>query len=207
MPRSWFALLALMLSLTLSAAARAADTEAPEPTFTARRFVLQLRSGVATNVGFVGALAEVNLHDRLALNAGIGTNFYGLSSAFGVRLRPLIFTSSPGTRVPIVWALTLEGSLSRGAVGQQPSIDFCIEECPARSSVVTRSVNWGQLELGAEMRAGPYQFLGSLGWARILGQPRFTCVYDNTGRAFDCTDEQRVRSRTFVVTFAAGYAF
>jgi hypothetical protein len=194
-------------SATESTAVQTADSEAAEAAFTARRFVLQLRSGVATSVGFVGTLAEFNVHERLALNAGFGTNFYGLSSAFGVRLRPLIFSSSSATRAPSAWAVTLEGSLSRGAVGEQPDLAFCIEECAARSSVVTRSVNWGQLEVGAEMRAGHYQFLGSLGWARILGNPRFTCVYDNTGTAFDCTNEQRLRSRTVVLTFAAGYAF
>ena len=207
MPRSCFLCLVFALLLSGSAAAHAAESELAEPDFTSHRFGLQLRSGVATSVGFVGALAEFNLHDRLAVNAGVGTNFYGLSSAFGVRLRPLIFRSSALTRMPMVWALTLEGSLSRGAVGEQPDLAYCIEECVARSSVVTRSVNWGQIEVGAEMRAGHYQFLGSLGGAVILGSPRFTCVHDATGAAFDCTDEQRVRSRTFVLTFAAGYVF
>jgi hypothetical protein len=190
----------------------AADAPATEPDFTTRRFVLQLRTGLATSVGFVGALGEFNLHDRLAINAGVGTNFYGLSSAVGLRLRPIIFSSSIGTTHGAAYAITLEGSLSRAAFGEQPRLDlsYCLEECPSPSPrLQTRYVSWGQLELGVEMRAAErYQFLGSLGWSKMLGSPTFTCVSDATGERRNCADDDtRITRRVFVITFAVGYAF
>ncbi|MEO6598256.1 MAG: hypothetical protein ABIQ16_00175, partial [Polyangiaceae bacterium] len=123
-----------------------------EPDFTTRRFVLQARTGIATSVGFFGVLGEFNLHDRLAINAGVGTNFYGWSPAFGVRLRPIIFTSNIGTRRGAVYAITLEGSLSRAAYGDPPRfVAYCIEAChPPPPHLETRYVSWGQIELGVE---------------------------------------------------------
>lgn len=186
------------------------DAPENEAGFTTRRFVLQTRTGFATSVGFVGVLAELNLHDRLAINAGIGSNFYGWSPAFGVRVRPIVVTSNIGTRRSVAFALTLEGSLSRAAFGEQPRIGvYCIEECrPPPPRLQTRYVSWGQLELGFEMRAAEhYQFLGSLGAAKMLGEPRFTCTWQTTMESFDCTTDTRITPRVFVLTFAVGYAF
>ena len=181
-----------------------------EPDFTTRRFVLQARTGLATSVGFVGVLGELNVHDRLAVNAGVGSNFYGWSPAFGVRLRPIIFTSQIGTRSRAAYAITLEGSLSRSAFGQRPSmVAYCIEECPTPAPhLQTRYVSWGQIELGVEMRAAQrYQVTGSLGWAKMLGKPQFNCIRETTGEHFDCSHDTRITPRVFVITFAVGYAF
>ena len=182
-----------------------------EPNFSDHPFTLQVRSGFATSVGFIGALAELNVHDRLAINAGLGTNFYGASPAVGVRLRPLVFSSGVGTTRPIEYAVTIEGSASRAAFGEQPSLGLlpCIEQCTEPSSkLVTRVVSWGQLELGGELRAaGHYQLLGSFGWAKMLGNPRFDCVQTSTGERFDCSGDSSVTRQVFVMTWAFGYAF
>lgn len=187
----------------------ASDRVGAEPSFTARRFVLQARTGIATSVGFVGVLGEVNLHDRLAVNAGVGTNFYGWSPAFGVRLRPLLFTSKVGTRRDAIYAITLEGSLSRAAYGEPPKLPvYCIEACQPSPRLETRYVSWGQVELGFEMLAAErYQFLGSFGWSKMLGDPSFSCVREATGERFDCSHDTRITPHVFVISFAAGYAF
>ena len=193
-----------------TAAASSSVTPQTEPDFTTRRFVLQARTGIATSVGFVGVLGELNLHDRIAINAGVGTNFYGWSPAFGVRLRPITFTSNIGTRRGAAYAFTLEGSLSRAAYGEQPRmVAYCIEVCqPPPAHLETRYVNWGQIELGFELRAAErYQILGSLGWSKMLGKPAFTCVRETTGESFDCSHDTRITPRVFVITFAVGYAF
>ncbi|MEO6600144.1 MAG: hypothetical protein ABIQ16_09750, partial [Polyangiaceae bacterium] len=63
-------------------------------------------------------------------------------------------------------------------------------------------------ELGVEMRAAQrYQFLGSLGWSKMLGNPSFTCVRETTGESFDCSHDTRITPHVFVITFAVGYAF
>ena len=58
--------------------------------FSDRPLMIQLRGGIDTLVGLFGLTASYDVHNRLALGAGLGTNAAGLQLAVFARVRPLM---------------------------------------------------------------------------------------------------------------------
>jgi hypothetical protein len=177
------------------------EEHAPRPRFDQRPLSVWQRIGAAASTGLVGMVLEYNLHDRLALNVGIGTNLLGLSSAVGARVRPLVVASSNHEQLH---ALTFESSLSRSAYrGDGPGGILCDDGC-MRSEYVA----WAQTEVGWEARFGRHwQVQTSLGAAYLLGNPQFSCVNSQHDPA-RCASPRAPDLRVlFSQTLGVGYAF
>ena len=177
------------------------EEEAPRARFDDHSLSVWQRTGAAASTGLVGMLLEYNLHDRLALNVGIGTNGLGLSSAVGVRVRPLVFASSNREHLH---AVVLESALSRSAYrGAGVGDILCSERCMRPEYVA-----WVQTELGWEARfGGHWQVLASFGAAFLLGNPRFSCANSENDPAY-CASPRSADFRVlFSQTLGVGYAF
>lgn len=173
----------------------------PRPRFDDRPLAFELRTGAASATGLVGIVLEYNVHDRLALNAGVGTNLLGISSAVGARVRPMIGASSNGKQLH---ALVLEATLSRSAYegGWAAEQLFCEDRC-----MQPRYVGWAQAELGWEARIGRWQLQTTVGAAFLIGNPQFSCRHDGIDSPAYCGSSQNVARVLFTQTIGAGYAF
>ncbi|MEO6599753.1 MAG: hypothetical protein ABIQ16_07765, partial [Polyangiaceae bacterium] len=174
--------------------------EVPRPRFDDHPLAIELRTGAATATGLLGVVLEYNVHDRLAFNAGVGTNLLGLSSSVGARVRPVIGAS--GNRKQL-HAFVVETSLSRSAylgdwIAGFPCDDHCIQP---------RYVGWAQAELGWEARIGHWQLQTTLGAAFLLGNPQFSCRQDGFDSPANCASSGGVTRVLFTQTIGAGYAF
>jgi hypothetical protein len=174
-----------------------ANDDASRPRFDDHPLALELRLGAAAATGVLGVVLEYNVHDRLALNAGVGTNLLGLSNSVGARVRPWVLAS--GNRKQL-HALVLEGSLSRSVyAGEWGGGILCEDRCTQ-----PRYVAWAQGELGWEARFGQWQVHTSLGAASLLGDPQFSCAH---GQADPDHCGSRVARVLFSQTIGVGYAF
>jgi hypothetical protein len=175
--------------------------EKPRPRFDDHPLAIALRTGAASATGLAGVLLEYNVHDRLVLNAGVGTNLLGISSAVGARVRPVIGAS--GNRKQL-HAFVVEASLSRSGYQGDWIADlfFCDDRC-----VQPRYVGWAQAELGWEARIGHWQLQTTLGAAFLLGNPQFSCRHDGFDSPANCGSSEAVTRVLFTQTIGAGYAF
>ncbi|HKO54092.1 MAG TPA: hypothetical protein VJV79_40565 [Polyangiaceae bacterium] len=175
----------------------AANDEAPRPRFDDHPLAIEVRTGAAAATGLLGAVLQYSVHDRLLVNAGVGTNLLGISSSLGVGVRPLVVAS--GNRKQL-HAMILETSLSRSAyVGELGGAFFCETGC-----VRPRYVAWAQAEVGWQARFGRWQIQTSLGAATLLGKPQFSC----TPSQADPDDCGTAVTRVLMTqTIGFGYAF
>lgn len=177
------------------------NEQASRPRYDDHPFAVELRTGAASATGLVGVVFEYNAHDRLVLNAGVGTNLLGISSAVGARVRPVIGASSNGKQLH---ALVLEATLSRSAyLGDWAAEEFfCDNRC-----TLPRYVGWAQAELGWEGRIGHWQLQTTVGAAFMLGHPQFSCRHDGIDSAANCSSSQTLTRVLFTQTLGVGYAF
>lgn len=156
-----------------------------DPKFTSRRIQVQFQTGVGTSVGEAGVIAEYNLHDRLALGGGVGTNIVGVEVSAHARARPLIGTTDSGR----LHALTLQSALALGQYKKLGDVVWsqCDEPryCPLGPS--PEWVAWLQFELGWETRASNgFLFRVSAGYAFAINSPNWRCTIE--GKASPCRD-------------------
>jgi hypothetical protein len=173
-----------------------ADDDVSRARFDDHPFAIELRTGAGAATGLAGFVLEYNVHDRLVLNAGLGTNLLGISSSVGARARPIVGASSNRKQLH---ALILETSLSRSASTGEPAGDifFCDDRC-----IQPQHVSWVQAEAGWEARFGHLQIQTSLGAAFLLGNPNFSCAVSQYS---GCSSS--VARILFTQTFGIGYAF
>lgn len=142
--------------------------------FADQRVHLETRLGLGTTVGLLGAVAEYNAADWLAVGGGLGINLAGPIWDVHARLRPFTFASRSGKALH---AITLEGAFSRGQYGSDPFAGAFSAMCEGnpddpRSSCYERTrrpewVSWAQAELGWEARfASHFTLRTSVGFAR-----------------------------------------
>ncbi len=203
---------ALVWLIAAARSAHAASPEPNEPRFSDRPISLEARSGVSTSVGLLGVVAELTPIDRLSFGGGIGNNGLGPIWGLHLRARPVLFGAD---RHGNIAALTLEGAYSRGRyegfdlTGVMASL--CEGESPDPNDgcysvqVIARTVSWGQLELGGELRFwSGVSLRASLGIATALGSPDWQCLHD--GQTNSCGSKAPA-STLPVATLAVGYAF
>ncbi len=167
--------------------------------FTYRPIAIQLRLGIDTLVGLVGAVASYDLENHLAVGAGIGTNVAGLQLAAFARVRPLVWFYHQSTLI----ALALEGAYSSG-----PGIDPALS--PYGTSTPTGTLHWQQIgwlqgELVFELRThSGFSFTVGIGRAVPVHFQGASC----TGDSGWCSDNANSRFGTlWTQTTGVGYAF
>jgi len=174
--------------------------EAARPRFDDHPFVIQLRTGAASATGLMGAVVEYDLHDRLAVDAGLGTNALGLSTALGLRVRPFVGATANRRQLH---ALVIETSLSRSAYAGNLDV-LCYDGYDGCNRL--QYVLWLQAEIGWEARFGQWVVQTSLGAASLLGDPQFRCRASSSGSA-DCAPRSASVRVLFSQTIGFGYAF
>lgn len=121
-----------------------------ERSFAARPFMLELRTGVATIVGWFGATGSFDPWSRLSLGAGLGANTSGLQVAAFARVRPLVFTAKRRARLH---AVGLELGYSTGPFSDVP-LDLGADHTgSSHASYSYDRVHWLQPQITYETRS------------------------------------------------------
>jgi len=144
-----------------------------EQSFAARPFMLELRGGVSTIVGLLGATASFDPWSRLCLGAGLGGNTSGLQVAAFARLRPLIFM---GKRWARLHAVGLELGYSTGPYSDQTFTSGAGHSDSSASYSYDR-VHWLQPQITYETRSyRGFNLLAGAGAAFPLWSKGYQCL-------------------------------
>ena len=173
--------------------------------FSDRPLMIQLRGGIDTLVGLFGLTASYDVHNRLALGAGLGTNAAGLQLAVFARVRPLIWENG---RTGTLRALAFEGSFSTGPTYYRP-IDFLLgsgTESGLSGTLHWSRVSWIQGEVVYEVRTmSGFSFTVGAGMAVPVDSRGPWCVDELKG--WCSTNASSSPQVLPTVTGGIGYAF
>jgi len=142
-----------------------------EHSFAARPVMLELRAGISTIVGLLGATASFDPWSRLALGAGIGANTSGVQLAGFARVRPLVFKAKRRLRLH---AVGIELAYSTGPFQDALPPSGLGEHTP---SAAYDRVHWLQPQITYETRSyHGFNLLAGLGVEIPLASRGYHCL-------------------------------